>query len=59
MATAAVRRVTVAPAVLAYVVDLARATRDAPSVSLGVSPRGATALLATARAWAWLSGRTT
>jgi MoxR-like ATPase len=57
VATAAVRRVTVAPAVLAYVVDLARATRGAPSVSLGVSPRGATALLATARAWAWLSGR--
>lgn len=34
-----------------------RATRQAPSVALGVSPRGATALLATARAWAWLSGR--
>ena len=28
-----------------------------PSLALGVSPRGATALLATARAWAWLSGR--
>jgi MoxR-like ATPase len=26
-------------------------------VSLGVSPRGATALLAAAKAWAWLSGR--
>jgi MoxR-like ATPase len=26
-------------------------------VRLGVSPRGATALLAAARAWAWLSGR--
>ena len=37
--------------------DLVRATRVSPSVSLGVSPRGATALLATARAWAWLSGR--
>ncbi|GAB3874150.1 hypothetical protein GCM10029964_015640 [Kibdelosporangium lantanae] len=24
---------------------------------MGVSPRGATALLAAARAWAWLSGR--
>ena len=29
---------------LAYVVDLARATRQSPSVKLGVSPRGATAL---------------
>jgi MoxR-like ATPase len=57
VATAAVRRVAVSPAVLGYVVDLARATRSAPSVSLGVSPRGATALLATSRAWAWLSGR--
>ena len=43
--------------VLAYVVDLCRATRSSASLSLGVSPRGATALLATAKAWAWLSGR--
>jgi MoxR-like ATPase len=55
--TAAVRAVTVAPEVLGYVVDLARATRVSPSLSLGVSPRGATALLSTSRAWAWLSGR--
>ena len=47
----------VAPEVLGYVVDLARATRTSPSLSLGVSPRGATALLATSRAWAWLGGR--
>ena len=56
-ATAAVRRVAVSPAVLGYVVDVVRATRATPSLSLGVSPRGATALLATSRAWAWLSGR--
>ena len=54
---AAVRSVTVAPEVMAYVVDLCRATRTSPSLSLGVSPRGATALLSTAKAWAWLSGR--
>jgi MoxR-like ATPase len=42
--------------VLTYIVDLARATRHSPSVNLGVSPRGATALLACAKAWAWLSG---
>jgi MoxR-like ATPase len=53
----AVRAVTVSPEVLGYVVDLCRATRTSPSLSLGVSPRGATALLATAKAWAWLSGR--
>ena len=53
----AVRGVTVSPEVLGYVVDLCRATRTSPSLSLGVSPRGATALLSTAKAWAWLSGR--
>jgi MoxR-like ATPase len=54
---AAVRRVAVREDVLAYIVDLCRATRQSPSLQLGVSPRGATALLAVARAWAWLSGR--
>jgi MoxR-like ATPase len=53
----AVRRVGIAPEVVGYVVDLARATRTSPSLQLGVSPRGATALMASARAWAWLSGR--
>jgi len=53
----AVRTVTVAPEVVGYIVDIARATRSAPSLSLGVSPRGATALLATSRAWAWMNGR--
>ena len=52
-----VAQVQIAPEVLGYVVDLVRATRQSPSLSLGVSPRGATALLATSRAWAWLSGR--
>jgi MoxR-like ATPase len=54
---AGVLAVTVAPEVLGYVVDVCRATRTSPSLSLGVSPRGATALLATSKAWAWLSGR--
>ncbi|MCB0937828.1 MAG: MoxR family ATPase, partial [Mycobacterium sp.] len=53
----AVRRVLVADEVLAYIVDIATATRLSPSLQLGVSPRGATALLATARSWAWLTGR--
>jgi MoxR-like ATPase len=54
---AAVRKVTISPEVIGYVVDVCRATRVSPSLSLGVSPRGATALLAASRAWAWLSGR--
>lgn len=41
---------------LGYIVDLAHATRRSPSVELGASPRAATALLATAKAWAWLGG---
>jgi MoxR-like ATPase len=48
--------VTVTDDVLAYVVDLARATRQSPSVQLGASPRASTALLAAAKAWAWLGG---
>ena len=43
--------------VVQYIVDVCRATRSSPSLSLGVSPRGAIALLRTARAWAYLSGR--
>ena len=53
----AVRQVLVADEVLGYIVDIAGATRHSPSLQLGVSPRGATALLATSRSWAWLSGR--
>lgn len=52
-----VSRVRVAPEVMQYIVDIVRATRQSPSLSLGVSPRGAVALLNTSRAWAWLSGR--
>ncbi|MFC5063981.1 AAA family ATPase [Actinomycetospora atypica] len=54
---AAVARVAARPEVIAYVVDVCRATRTSPSVALGASPRGATALLLAARAWAWLAGR--
>ncbi|MCT1605765.1 MoxR family ATPase [Nesterenkonia massiliensis] len=53
----AVGQVSIAPEVVGYIVDIARATRQAPSFQLGVSPRGATALMNAAKAWAWLSGR--
>jgi MoxR-like ATPase len=52
-----VSRVRVDWPVLGYIVDICRATRAAPSVSLGASPRGATALMKASRAWAWLNGR--
>jgi MoxR-like ATPase len=54
---AAVRQVQVAEEVLAYVVDLVRATRMTPALELGASPRGMIALLAVSKAYAWLSGR--
>jgi MoxR-like ATPase len=56
-ARAQVAQTRVDTQVLGYVVDICRATRSAPSVSLGASPRGATALMKTSRAWAWLNGR--
>nr|WP_067573248.1 AAA family ATPase [Nocardia acidivorans] len=53
----AVAQVTLSPEVLAYMVDLCRATRTSPAVAHGASTRGATALMAAARAFAWLNGR--
>jgi MoxR-like ATPase len=52
-----VRGIDVEPPVQGYIVDIARATRTSPSLTLGVSPRGATMLLHAAKAWAWLSGK--
>jgi MoxR-like ATPase len=43
--------------VLEYLVAISRATRESPSLSLGVSPRGTAMLLHAAKAWAWLVGR--
>lgn len=54
----AVQDIQVSDEVRTYLVDLVRATRESPSVELGVSPRGTTMLLHAAKAWAWLAGRT-
>jgi MoxR-like ATPase len=48
---------TVSEQVAEYVVELVRATRKLPSVSLGASPRAAVHLLAAAKARARLGGR--
>lgn len=53
----AARSVHISAGITGYIVDICRATRVSPSLRLGVSPRGATALLASSRAWAWLAGR--
>ena len=56
-ARAEISRIRVETPVLQYMVALVRATRDSPSLNLGVSPRGSTALLHGSKAWAWLAGR--
>ncbi|MFR9753375.1 AAA family ATPase [Nocardia sp. 004] len=56
-ARAAITTVLINPEVLAYIVDVCRATRTSPAVQHGASPRGATALLGASRAFAWLNGR--
>jgi len=53
----AIETVTVEESVGRYCVDLAAATRGRPEVQVGASPRGALALLLTARSLAVLRGR--
>jgi MoxR-like ATPase len=47
----------VADPLIEYVLDLASETRQSPSLTLGVSPRGAAMLLVATKAWAYQSGR--
>jgi MoxR-like ATPase len=54
---AAVRKVHVAPRVRQYIVDLVAATRSAPALRLGASPRAALHLLRASRAYAALDDR--
>jgi MoxR-like ATPase len=54
---AACGQVHVEPSVAAYAVDLARATREPPSVRLGASPRASITLVRSAQAHALLDGR--
>jgi MoxR-like ATPase len=55
---AEVDAVTVSDAVITYVAAVIRRTRELPAVVLGASPRAGVHLLAAARAWAALNGRT-
>ncbi len=54
---AAIETVTVEESVGRYCVALASATREHPQVLMGASPRGALALMLTARAYAVIGGR--
>ena len=53
----AVRRVRVEPPLVAYVTGIVRATRGAPALTLGGSPRASVALLTLSQASALLDGR--
>jgi len=52
-----VRQVHVVESVRRYILDIARATREHPALSLGASPRGSLALFRAAQANAALRGR--
>jgi MoxR-like ATPase len=51
------KTVTVQEALFGYIVQIARRTRDWPSLSLGASPRAAVSLMAVSRAVAAMDGR--
>jgi MoxR-like ATPase len=51
------RRVRVEPSLIGYITALVRATRDAPALTLGASPRASVALLKLAQAAALLDAR--
>jgi MoxR-like ATPase len=55
-ARAAADAVHVAPTLAAYVLDIAKASREQPQLTLGLSTRGALALLRAARVCAGLRG---
>jgi MoxR-like ATPase len=56
-AQAEVKKVYVSAALLDYIQALLAHTRASGKYAEGLSPRGGLALLAAARAWAWLDGR--
>jgi MoxR-like ATPase len=52
-----IKGITVQESLFQYIVQIARRTRDWPSLSLGVSPRAAVSLMAVAKAVAAMEGR--
>ena len=54
---ATARRVRVEPSLTGYITALVRATRDAPALTMGASPRASVALLKLSQAAALLDGR--
>lgn len=52
-----VEEVHIDDAILAYIIDITRRTREHDQVMLGASPRASIALMQAAKAFAWLNGR--
>lgn len=52
-----VEEVHIDDAILAYIIDITRRTREHDQVLLGASPRASIALMQAAKAFAWLNGR--
>ena len=53
----AITQIRVSDAIIDYIVDLVRATRERPSISYGASPRAATMLTTASRAYAAMQAR--
>jgi MoxR-like ATPase len=52
-----IEQIRVSDAIVDYIVDLARATRERPSIAFGASPRASTMLTMACRAYAAVQGR--
>ncbi len=52
-----ISQIKLSDAIIDYIVDLIRATRERPSLAFGASPRAATMLAMAARSWAAMQGR--
>ena len=52
-----IEQIRVSDAIVDYIVDLVRATRERPSIAFGASPRAATMLTMASRAFAAINGR--
>jgi MoxR-like ATPase len=52
-----IEQIRVSDAIIDYIVDLVRSTRERPSIAFGASPRAATMLTMASRAYAAINGR--
>jgi MoxR-like ATPase len=51
------KEVYIHPAILSYIADIVKATREHENIAIGVSPRGSITMVNAARAYAYIEGR--